>query len=150
MKIIKVEADAYQSIIRRTNEFCKKNGLDDSKIELKILESHYFLVDYIVDESRKLRFQGDCCFETPLYGFSLIGSNNQEYNLFVKNNIEPTKENINTILDKEVFDMLIFLRDSGLNLSKIFYQKDKLKKLVTIYKSLLSIIENDESDTKNK
>ena len=46
--------------------------------------------------------------------------------------------------------MLIFLRDSGLNLSKIFYQKDKLKKLVTIYKSLLSIIENDESDTKNK
>ena len=46
--------------------------------------------------------------------------------------------------------MLIFLRDSGLNLSKIFYQKDKLKKSVTIYKSLLSIIENDESDTKNK
>lgn len=149
MKIIKVEAND-KSIIRRTNEFCKKNGLDDSKIELKILESHYFQVDYIVDESRKLRFQGDRCFESPLYGFSLIGSNNQEYNLFVKNGIEPTKENINTILDKEVFDMLIFLRDSGLNLSKIFYQKDKLKKLVTIYKSLLSIIENDESDTKNK
>lgn len=124
---VKVEAND-QSIIRRTNEFCKKNGLDDSKIELKILESHYFQVDYIVDESRKLRFQGDCCFESPLYGFSLIGSNNQEYNLFVKNGIEPTKENINTILDKEVFDMLIFLRDSGLNLKvKSFIKKTNLK-----------------------
>ena len=148
MKIIKAEDN--QSIIRRIDEFCKKHGLDEDKIELEILGPHYFYVSYTIDENRKLRFQGNCDNESPLYGFSLIGSNNQEYNLFVKNGIEPTKENINAILDKETFDMLMLLRNNGLDLSKIFCQKDKLRKLVKLHTEILKITNDDQSEQENK
>ena len=147
MKIVNNKNE--ESVIKRTKELCDKYGFDESKIEIVYYNQAYFHVYYTIDDKRKFQFQGNYDEDTPLYGLALIHSNIESADLYVDNSVPQTKENIDILLDKEMFDMCMQISQYRINLKNVLSEKEQLREIEKKLKEIYKIIDDADLNKKN-